>query len=94
VLDDDDPDDVVDFADIAELDGPAVSAEEQAKGIAQWIYDGRGTGRDAANAEFPGLNWLRQPATFSDREWILAIAEQYCELERTGLGRTNGATER
>jgi hypothetical protein len=94
VLDDDDPDDVVDFADIAELDGPAVSAEEQAKGIAQWIYDGRGTGRDAANAEFPGLNWLRQPATFSDREWILAIAEQYCELERTGPERTNGATER
>ncbi|CDO07861.1 hypothetical protein C1S82_07185 [Mycolicibacterium cosmeticum] len=98
-LDDDDADDVVDIADIAELDGPPVTAEEQARGIAQWIYDGRGAGRDAANAEFPGLNWLRQPATFSDREWILAIAEQYCELERTGPERTgperrNGATER
>ncbi|MCV7355525.1 hypothetical protein [Mycolicibacterium fluoranthenivorans] len=83
---DDDPDE---FVDIAELEGPPVPATEQARGIAQWIYDGRGADRDAANREFPGLNWLRQPPTFSDREWILAIAEQYCDLERT-----HGATAR
>ncbi|MGH3582193.1 MAG: hypothetical protein ACRDUB_11455 [Mycobacterium sp.] len=86
VAEEDDPDDVVD---ITELDAPPVPAGEQARGIARWIYDGRGDGRDAANADFPGLNWLRQPPTYSDREWILAIAEQYCELEHT-----NGATVR
>lgn len=30
------------------------------------------------------MNWLRQPATFSDREWILAIAEQFRDLQ-TGV---------
>ena len=33
------------------------------------------TGRESAR--FPGLGWLRQPDDYSDREWILEIAEQY-----------------
>ncbi|KAA0110478.1 hypothetical protein [Mycolicibacterium sp. P9-22] len=74
------------IADIADLDSPPVPADEQARGIAEWIFAGRDAGRDAArnsaaHQAFPGLNWLRQPATFSDREWILAIAEQFRELE-------------
>lgn len=85
----DDPEHVVDIGDLADLEAPPVPATEQARGIARWIFDGRGDGRDTADEGFPGLNWLRQPPTYSDREWILAIAEQYCELERT-----NGATGR
>ena len=33
---------------------------------------------------FPGVEWLRQPETYSDREWILEIAQQYRSLERSG----------
>ena len=36
--------------------------------------DLRRTGRkraDEAHATFPGLGWLRQPSSYSDREWIL-----------------------
>lgn len=74
------------IADIADLDSPPVPADVQARGIAEWIYAGRSEDRsaaerDTAHAEFPGLNWLRQPTTFSDREWILAIAEQFRLLE-------------
>ena len=29
--------------------------------------------------------WLRQPTTYSDREWILAIAKQYRQLDRAGV---------
>lgn len=74
---DDDEDEILNIADIADLDSPPVPADEQARGIAGWIYAGRDS---AAHAEFPGLNWLRQPATFSDREWILAIAEQFRDM--------------
>lgn len=82
-----DSDHPLNIADIADLDSPPVPAEEQAHGIAKWIFDGRDVDRDpsdAAHAAFPGLNWLRQPTTFSDREWILAIAEQFRELETAG----------
>ncbi|MCV7430020.1 hypothetical protein [Mycolicibacterium bacteremicum] len=71
---------IAEIGDLADLDSPPVPADEQARGIAGWIFDGRGEGREDAHAAFPGLNWLRQPATFSDREWILAIAEQYRAL--------------
>ncbi|KRD05017.1 hypothetical protein ASE48_20570 [Mycobacterium sp. Root265] len=70
------------IADIADLDSPPVPADEQARGIAEWIFAGRSAAAEGtAHAAFPGLNWLRQPTTFSDREWILAIAEQFRELE-------------
>jgi hypothetical protein len=51
--------------------------------IAQWIYDGR---EDAPKDghENPGLAWLRQPSAYSDREWILEIAQQYRTLMRSG----------
>ncbi|MHC9294647.1 hypothetical protein ACRCUN_19460 [Mycobacterium sp. LTG2003] len=65
------------------LDAPAVSPREQARALAQWIYETRDdAGDEAAVSAFPGLNWLRQPKTFSDREWILAIAQQYRELDQ------------
>lgn len=59
------------------------SPNEQARRIAAWIHAGRDGDRDAANVNFPGPNWLRQPAAFSDREWILAIASQYRALEKS-----------
>jgi hypothetical protein len=60
----------------------SVSPEDQARSIAEWILAGRGADRDTANARFPGPNWLRQPSSYSDREWILAIADQYRTLGR------------
>lgn len=71
---DDDPDDVT------ELESPSVRPEEQARAIAQWIYDGREDAPNGISATFPGLGWLRQPTTYSDREWILEIAQQYRQL--------------
>lgn len=64
---------------------PTVSPTEQAAAIAAWIDAGRNTPRVATPAgqgDFPGLEWLRQPEAYSDREWILEIARQYQELAR------------
>lgn len=63
---------------VAVADAPTVAPHEQARAVAEWIYDGRGE----KPSEFPGLGWLRQPLVYSDREWILAIGEQYRQLER------------
>lgn len=57
---------------------PDVPPVDQAAAIAAWI---------ALGEEFPGLPWLRQPASYSDREWILEIARQYCALDS---GRSRG----
>lgn len=74
-----------DIAEISELETPDVEPLDQAHAIAEWIYAGRGeTDAEAKRALFPGLNWLRQPTTYSDREWILAIAKQYRQLDRAG----------
>ncbi len=62
-------------------DSPDVPPEEQSLRIAEWINAGRGVDADAAGARFPGPQWLRQPPSYSDREWILAIAQQYRTLE-------------
>jgi hypothetical protein len=67
----DDPDDI---------ETPAALPTEQAHAIANWIYVGRGGDPDDRSAAFPGLGWLRQPRSYSDREWILVIAQQYREL--------------
>lgn len=53
----------------------------QAEEIAMWIHLGRELPAHEAALRFPGPTWLRQPASYSDREWILAIAEQYRGLE-------------
>jgi hypothetical protein len=75
-------DDVVASAEETECEkSPSVAPDEQALRIAEWIHAGCGTGRDSADAKFPGPHWLRQPPTYSDREWILAIADQYRTLE-------------
>ena len=69
-------------------------ADEQARRIAAWIHAGRGADRDSANVKFPGPNWLRQPASYSDREWILAIATPVSSTRQNrrrcrGLTHTN-----
>jgi hypothetical protein len=74
------------FADLSDFDTPDVKPEEQARAVAEWIYAGRGeTDAETKRAMFPGLGWLRQPTTYSDREWILAIAKQYRQLDRAGV---------
>jgi 4-amino-4-deoxy-L-arabinose transferase-like glycosyltransferase len=79
-----------DADDDADLEVPSVTPEEQARAIAEWIYGGRDsaeTDNQDRHAEFPGLGWLRQPAAYSDREWILEIAREYRRLVRTGETR-------
>jgi hypothetical protein len=66
--------------DASELESPSVPPFEQAQAIAQWIYAGREDAQEGSSATFPGLDWLRQPASYSDREWILEIAQQYRQL--------------
>ena len=77
--------------DLADLDPPEVSPVEQAETIARWLHAGSdGTAR-SAYAAFPGLAWLRQPATYSDREWILEIARQFRRLTPETGGITKSA---
>lgn len=59
---------------------------EQAAAVADWICAGRDGETEAGRAAFPGLAWLRQPASYSDREWILEIAAQYRACARSGGG--------
>lgn len=65
-----------------ELEAPPVPPREQARAIAEWIYGGSDSAPETPAAEFPGVNWLRQPSGYSDREWILEIADQYRRLAR------------
>lgn len=67
------------FVDLADLDAPDVPAHEQAEALARWIYQGKDAVQEE-HGQFPGLEWLRQPAAYSDREWILEIASQYRRL--------------
>ena len=75
-----------DFSDLdelverAELEAPDVSPTEQAAAIATWIYEGHERSAGDGREKFPGLAWLRQPPTYSDREWILEISRQYRQL--------------
>ena len=62
--------------DASELESPPVPPREQARTIAQWIFDGREGAPEDKRASFPGLGWLRQPTSYADREWILEIAQQ------------------
>jgi hypothetical protein len=55
----------------------ASTPTEQARAIAEWIHAG-----SQADDKFPGLRMLRQPDTYSDREWIIEIARQFRELVR------------
>lgn len=63
-----DPADYADLVDPTDVDLPDASPAERAAAVAAWI---RG------DDDFPGLGWLRQPASYSDREWILAIARSF-----------------
>lgn len=67
-------------ADAVTLQEAPDSPISQARAVAQWIYETRDD--EPGRAGFPGLNWLRQPPSFSDREWILAIADQYRQLDK------------
>jgi hypothetical protein len=74
------------ISELSELESPPVPPEKQAQTIAQWIYDGREDASEKTSASFPGLGWLRQPKSHSDREWILEIAQQYRELSNVKTG--------
>ncbi|KUH99482.1 hypothetical protein AU190_22735 [Mycolicibacterium acapulense] len=78
--DDADPDDTT-------LESPPVPPQQQARAIAEWIYSGTESASEDKRVDFPGLGWLNQPSEYSDREWILEIAEQY-----RALTRRDGAT--
>ncbi|MBJ7341413.1 hypothetical protein [Mycolicibacterium sp.] len=73
--------DALESEDIDDRESPDVPPEEQSLRIAEWIHAGRTEDGDAPHAKFPGPHWLRQPPSYSDREWILAIADQYRMLE-------------
>ncbi len=79
--------DLDDVDDASELEPPPVEPQEQARTIAQWIYDGREDAPEDTSATFPGLGWLRQPTSYSDREWILEIAQQYRQLALSNNAR-------
>ena len=68
------------------VESPSVPPEEQARAIAEWIYEGRADAPDGTSPKFPGLGWLRQPASYSDREWILEIAQQYRQFALSKSG--------
>ena len=74
--------------DAAEIETPAALPQEQARAVASWIYAGRDGAGKNGSATFPGLGWLRQPTSYSDREWILEIAHQYRELALAGGAKT------
>lgn len=74
-----------------EIESPDVPPSEQARAIAQWIYTGRDDAGDVVKVAFPGPGWLRQPETYSDREWILEIAQEYRALARAGDGSGNAS---
>jgi hypothetical protein len=79
-----------DVGDDADLEVPSVTPREQARAIAEWIYGGRDSaeaGDKDRHADFPGLGWLRQPAAYSDREWILEISREYRQLVRSATDR-------
>lgn len=65
-----------------DVDPETASPELQARRVAEWIHDGRGASRESAKSKFPGPTWLRQPSGYSDREWILAIADEYRKLDQ------------
>ncbi|GAT08735.1 hypothetical protein AU184_22385 [Mycolicibacterium novocastrense] len=71
-------------ADETDLESPPVPPREQARAIAQWIHSGTEGAPEDRRVDFPGLGWLNQPSEYSDREWILEIAEQYRALTRRG----------
>nr|WP_090278193.1 hypothetical protein [Mycolicibacterium komanii]CRL73567.1 hypothetical protein CPGR_03304 [Mycolicibacterium komanii] len=73
-----------DAEDDVELESPPVPPQEQAKAIAEWIHSGIDGAAEDQRVDFPGLGWLNQPSEYSDREWILEIAEQYRALTRRG----------
>lgn len=56
---------------------PPATPDQQALEIARWIH---------GHGAFPGLGWMRQPESYSDREWILAIARRYRDLTSDAAG--------
>jgi hypothetical protein len=72
--------DLDELVDRAELEAPDASPIEQASAVAAWIFEGKVGDAAGGREKFPGLAWLRQPAAYSDREWILEIARQYRRL--------------
>jgi hypothetical protein len=78
--------DLDELAEQVELEAPDVTPAEQAAAVAAWIHVGRDSDAAEGRKKFPGLAWLRQPASYSDREWILEIARQYRMLDDGVVG--------
>jgi erythromycin esterase-like protein len=74
---------------MTDVDAPSVPPEEQARAIAEWIRATKQGKQGHKTARFPGLSWLRQPDNYSDREWILAIAEHYRKFDREHAMRSS-----
>ncbi len=66
--------------DVSELESPPVPPQEQARTIAQWIYAGREGAPKDTRASSRDLAGCASPTSYSDREWILEIAQQYRQL--------------
>ena len=67
----------------ADLETPASVPGRTGPRVAEWIQAGRGSTTAARRGSSPAH--LAAPAdTYSDREWILAIAMQYRQLDRGG----------
>ena len=62
-----------------------VTPTDRALAVARWVHAGTGTGTGTGPDGFPGRGWLRQPTSYSDREWILEIARQYRTLDRSAV---------
>lgn len=75
-------------------DPDTVTPVAQARRIAEWVHAGDDGPNEAANRAFPGPTWLRQPSTYSDREWILAIADQYRKTDRDAGVAARQTTQR
>jgi len=59
--------------------GIDITGPQQALAIARWVHHGCGEGAGT----FPGRGWLRQPASYSDREWIIEISRQYRNFDHS-----------
>lgn len=60
-------------------DPAGVTPGDQAAAIAGWIR----AGAELTSTAFPGVQWLRQPPDYSDRDWILEIARSYSRNKRS-----------
>lgn len=84
----------------SDTERPGAPPDEQARAIAEWIHSGSDLPRAQLHVAgghddrgFPGLDCLRQPENFSDREWILEIARQYRRVADLSEAKSESTTK-